>query len=254
MSAPIAESTISATTADGEMKLALRTLPGAGRPLAVVYHDGPGFRPAVEEVARRMAAAGFLAAVPDLYHRLGEFPRFGGPPGSDGHRAMLAAIRSVAEGDLAGDTAAALEALTESGWDGGDAVCLGFCVGATGVLRAMAMPDSRFVAGAMFHPSWCVTDAPDSPHRFVREIAGNLYVAIGEADHVSPPAGNQPLVEELELLGPRATVAIHPGAEHGFMMSDGHYDENAAWLSWAATDELFRRMTGLPPRATERRH
>lgn len=247
MSDSIVRRTVAAPTPEGAMKALVRSRPGGERTLAVIFHDGPGVRPAVEKIAERIARLGFLAVVPDLYHRLGEFPRFGGPPGSDGHGEMVAAIRSVADGPVVADTGALLETLRgERLWSGEKAACLGFCVGASAVLRVMALEESPFAAGALFHPSWCVTDALDSPHRRVQSIAGQLYVAIGAADKVSPPLSNQPLIEQLALLGPRATVDIHPNAEHGFMMADSHFDANAARLSWAAAGRVLRQGTELP--------
>lgn len=245
MSDPLAARIVAVPTPDGTMKTLLRSLPGAPRPLLVLFHDGPGIRPAVEEIAERMARLGFLVVVPDLYHRLGEFPRFGGPPGTDGHTEMLAAIRSAAEGPLADDTLALLETLRGEHWDGSEAACIGFCVGAVGVVRAMSLLGGPFVSGAMFHPTWCVKESTDSPHRSVGSIPGQLHVAIGGADKVSPLETNLPLVEELNGMGSRASIAVHPGAGHGFMMSDGHFDPVAARRSWAATEDLLRTIPGL---------
>jgi carboxymethylenebutenolidase len=41
---------------------------------------------------------------------------------------------------------------------------IGFCVGARAVFRILMRLPDRFVAGAMWHPSFLADDQPDSPH------------------------------------------------------------------------------------------
>jgi carboxymethylenebutenolidase len=235
----LVEETIACAAADGEMSVLVRRLPGQSGPPAIVFHDGPGIRPAVEAVAGHLARAGYLALVPELYYRVAE-PRTFDPRKEDETERMMAAIASVIEGDVVADVAAVLAALRERSWATEGAVCVGFCMGAAAVLETMAAAGTPFHAGAAFHPSFCVTEEPGSPHLKVRAIEGDIYVGFGEADEVSTLAENGPLLDELSRLGERALVEMHPDAGHGFMMPGGrHYDAAAAARSWASAEAIF---------------
>ena len=60
----------SITTPDGTQSVLVKSPDGDGPfPVVVMYHDGPGVRPSTHEVARRVAEAGYLVAVPDRYYR-----------------------------------------------------------------------------------------------------------------------------------------------------------------------------------------
>ncbi len=58
--------------------------------------DGLGFRPALQEVARRVAKTGYYAMLPDLYYRAG--PAAAVKPGEPGEwDRMMALVRSLAD-------------------------------------------------------------------------------------------------------------------------------------------------------------
>jgi carboxymethylenebutenolidase len=230
------QDTIPVATPSGTMSVVVRA-PAGGGPLVVLFHDGPGIRPDIHEIADRLVAAGYLVAVPDLYYRVGELLSFDPRRGQAESARMMSAIETVTAGDVEGDTACALRALAEAGrWDGDRAACVGFCLGASVVLRVMGEDGTAFRVGAGFHPSFCVTDEPDSPHRAVPRIRGSLHMAFGAADEVASLQLNEPLLRNLAQAGTRSTVTIHPGAGHGFMMPYGrHFDAAASERSWAQT-------------------
>src|SRR5579863_5462029 len=64
------------TTRDGQCPAYLYRPARPGVPLhaVLVYMDGLGIRPAMLKVGERLAAAGYLALVPDLYYRSGPYP------------------------------------------------------------------------------------------------------------------------------------------------------------------------------------
>ncbi len=48
--------------------------PAAGNgpwPGVILCFDGAGMRPAIDQIAQRIAALGYVVAVPDLFHRAG---------------------------------------------------------------------------------------------------------------------------------------------------------------------------------------
>jgi carboxymethylenebutenolidase len=243
------ETRILATTDDGPMTTLVWRPDGDGPfPVVVVYHDGPGLREPVYDIARRVASEGYFAAVPDLYHREGELLSFDtkelalGPESEEFRRLMAVIGRTTADG-MVSDTLALVEAAeSEPAASVGLKACMGFCHTARSVIRIMAERPEEFIAGAIMHPSWCVTDEPDSAHLFVKQIAGELYAGFGLDDHIAPPAAQKPLIDELHGLGGRATVEIHPGAGHGFFFTNTPaYNEKATASAWHHTLDLFAR-------------
>src|SRR6202044_1789072 len=53
----------------------------------------------------------------------------------------------------------------------------GYCMGGNVALTAAGAFPERFVAVASFHGGNLATDQPDSPHLFVKDICGRVYVA-----------------------------------------------------------------------------
>ncbi len=67
---------VSIPTPDGDARAFIFTLDaGSGPwPAAILYMDGPGIRPALFEMGERLARAGYLVLLPDLFWRAGPYP------------------------------------------------------------------------------------------------------------------------------------------------------------------------------------
>ncbi|MBN9112398.1 MAG: dienelactone hydrolase family protein [Pseudonocardia sp.] len=229
------------------MAVAVRHPDGAGPyPVVVVFHDGPGLRPDVYDVAGTLAEAGYYAVLPDLYHRIGpriafDLAGIGQGPGSAEFERLMAAVGSLDDDVVLADVTALLDAVAEDpAARRGTKGAVGFCVGARLTFRLLAARPYEFTAGATMHPSFCVTDEPDSPHLSVGSLGAELFVAFGAADTLAPLEVNKPLRDELARAN--ATVEIYDGADHGFMFPGlPAYDEHGATTSWTRIRELFGR-------------
>ncbi|MEU7811602.1 dienelactone hydrolase family protein [Pseudonocardia sp. NPDC049154] len=234
-------------TADGPMAVAVRHPEGVGPfPVVVVFHDGPGLRKDVYDVVAQVAEAGYYAVLPDLYHRIGpkisfDLAGIGQGPGSPEFQRLMAAVGSLSDDKVLADVAALLDALAEDPVAGSGAKgAVGFCVGARLTFRLLAARPDEFVAGATMHPSFCVTDEPDSPHLSVGALRAELFVAFGAADTLASLEVNKPLRDELARAN--ATVEIYDGADHGFMFPGlPAYHEHGATVSWQRIRDLFGR-------------
>src|SRR5271156_3793611 len=61
-------------TRDGECPALVMTPAGQGRwPATIFYMDGGGIRPAVLEMAQRLANGGYVVLLPDLFYRYGPY-------------------------------------------------------------------------------------------------------------------------------------------------------------------------------------
>ncbi|MGH1493708.1 MAG: dienelactone hydrolase family protein [Acidimicrobiales bacterium] len=237
---------------DGSPMAVLRKRPAGESkwPGVAMFHDGPGIREATHEFANKLAAEGFDVIVPDLYHRQGRLlgwelhERQADPSIVD---RIWALLESLTDAGIQADIDAALEAVGV-GHDE-PLLTIGFCLGARAVARAMLRSPERFMAGAMWHPSYLVDDEPDSPHLTAAELQGPLFIGIGDADEMQPLASHTPFLDAVRPL-PRVEIAVYPGADHGYTW-DGwpNYNEAAATASFASTVSLFKRasQTQVPP-------
>src|SRR4051794_18470368 len=253
------EREIRVRTDDGEMPTFVVRPDGDGPfPVAVLYMDAIGYREQLRENARRFAAGGFYCVVPDLFYRFGEgltfdmekiaregFEGFEGPQG----RRVMELVGSLKPKTVEADTRAALAAVeSDRSAAARGKVCVGYCMGARFSLHAASALADDFVASAGIHPGPLVTDAPDSPHRQLGGVRGELYFAFAEIDRSVTPELVDRFREEMERNAVRGVVERVPRVAHGFAMADlPVYDRYASERHFERTLELWRRNATAEP-------
>jgi carboxymethylenebutenolidase len=243
----MAEKEIPIQTPDGTTKTFIATPDGGGpSPVILLYMDAPGIRDDLRDMARRVAKAGYYCVLPDFYYHFGDNVSFDVTklaPGSDEMNRMFGTMQQLTDDMVISDTKAILDHVAEDDEAAdGPKGCVGFCMGGRHALRVVSALPDEFAAGAGLHPSFLVTDAPDSPHLGCKDVAAELYLSYGEVDQVAPPATIPAVREELERHGVRVEFDVHAGADHGFMFPGSHaYSEEAAERSWERTLDLFGR-------------
>ena len=247
------EQEIKVSTGDGEMTTFLVHPPGGGPfPVAVLYMDGVGYREQIKDNARRFADAGYYCVAPDLFYRSGEGVGFDfSKMGDEAYRARFMSVVGAVNPDaVVADTEAALSAIASDPAAAADApkVCVGYCMGARMALHfAAALPD-QVVAAAGIHPGALVTDKPDSPHRDLARVQGEVYFAFAENDHSATPEVVDAFREELSAQGVDGVVERLPGTSHGFAMADlPVYDVAATEHHFERTLDLWRRNLSQEP-------
>jgi carboxymethylenebutenolidase len=109
-------------------------------------------------------------------------------------------------------------------------------------LHAAAVMPDEFVAAAGIHPGALVTAQPDSPHRDLADVRGEVYFAFAENDHSATPENVDRFRQAMGEQGVTGSVERLPGTSHGFAMADlPVYDEAAAERHFERTLELWRR-------------
>lgn len=192
-------------------------------PGVVVIHENRGLNPYIEDVARRVGAAGYLALAPD-----GLTPVGGYPGNDDDGRAMQ---RKLDGGKLEKDFVAAVHHLRAHPDCSGKVGCVGFCYGG-GVSNALAVRVPDLAAAVPFYGRQAATeDVPKIKAPLLLHYAG-LDERIN---------GGWPAYEAaLEANGKQYTAYIYEGANHGFHNdTTPRYDEAAAKLAWERTLEFF---------------
>lgn len=188
-------------------------------PGVVVIHENRGLNPYIEDVARRLAVANFLAFAPDALTPLG------GYPGDETKAAQL--FRDLDAGKRSEDLLAAYAALKSRPDCTGKVGAIGFCFGGTTVnMFAVRLPD--LAAAVPFYGGQ--PDAAD-----VAKIKAPLMIHYAGLDE-RVNAGWPPFETALKAHGTTYQMFMYPGVNHGFHNdTTPRYDEAAAKLAWSRT-------------------
>jgi carboxymethylenebutenolidase len=199
---------------------------GKKLPVVLVIHENRGLNPYIEDVARRLALANFIAFAPD------GLTSVGGYPGSDEKGA--AAFRQVDGKKMTEDFFAAAKWLKARSDSTGKLGAVGFCFGG-GIVNQLAVRlGADLNAGVAFYgrqPG--VEDVPKISAPLLLHYAGNDEgVNAGIANY------------EAALKANNKVYALHmyEGKQHGFHNdTTPRYDEASAKLAWTRTLEWFNK-------------
>lgn len=239
---------LSIRTADGSAPA--RLFAGSG-PRAtcgvIVYMDAFGLRPAMDEIAGRIAAEGYTVLVPDLFYRFGAYGPFDAKTafadettGAQIRRMIGATTQAM----TVADTAHFLDALTEAGATGAVGT-VGYCMGGGRALNAAAAYPGRVAAAASFHGGNLAGDAEDSPHRNSARIKARVHVGVAGVDRSFPPEQSARLAQALREAEVDYLVENYVGMQHGWCVPDhGVYDARGAERHWKRLLTFFEETIG----------
>jgi carboxymethylenebutenolidase len=232
-------------TADGSAKAGLflpNTRPEPVRSGVVVYMDAFGPRPALDEMAERLADLGHAVLVPDLFYRHGSYGPFDAKTAFSDERTATQIRKMMAETTQAMsevDTGAFLDVLADEGVERFGLV--GYCMGGARALNAAARHAGRILAAASFHGGNLASDAPDSPHRRAAEIQARVYVGVAGVDKSFPPEQSARLAQALREVEVDHIIENYVGKSHGWAVPDhGVFDAEGAERHWSRLATLFR--------------
>lgn len=192
-------------------------------PAVLVVHENRGLNPYIEDVARRLAKAGFMALAPD------GLTSVGGYPGNDADGRELQS--SVDGTKLMNDFFAGFEFLLAHPDSTGKVGATGFCYGG-GVVNAIAVAYPELSAGVPFYGRQAA--AADVP-----KIAAPLllqYAGLDDRINAGWPEMEAALIANDKVF----EAHIYPDVNHGFHNdSTPRYDEAAAELAWDRTLAWF---------------
>ena len=202
----------------------VRPAGGGKRGGVVVVHENRGLNPYIEDVARRVAVAGFTALAPDGLTPLG------GYPGTDDEGKVMQ--RKLDKGKLTEDFIAAFGRLKTQPGSNGRIGVVGFCYGG-GVSNALAVRLPDLAASVPFYGRQA--KAEDVP-----KIKAPLllhYAGLDKRINKGWPAYET----ALKANGKDYTAHLYPGVNHGFHNdTTPRYDEAAAELAWTRTVDFFK--------------
>ena len=194
---------------------------GGKGPGVVVIHENRGLNPYIEDVARRLGAAGYVAFAPDALTPLGGYP-------GDEDKAREAFAKLDAN-KRTEDLVGAYEVLKAR--TNGRVGATGFCFGG-GIVGIMATRIPELAAAVPFYGSQ--PSAADTA-----KIKAPLLIQYAENDP-RINAGWPAWEEALKAHKVNYTMRMYPGTQHGFHNdTTPRYDEAAAKLAWSRTMDFF---------------
>jgi carboxymethylenebutenolidase len=213
-------------------------------PGVIQYTDIGGIRASHEEMARRLAVAGYVVLLPNVFYRSGPLPLFDFPPKFGDERTtkrMKELAGPLTPEAIACDASDYVDFLTrqDSVKPGGMGV-VGYCfTGKMAVYTAMSRPD-KMAAAASFHAAGLVTDGPDSPHLALGAIKARLYFGHAVNDKGMPAEAIERLDRALEAWGGKYESEIYEGAYHSWTVPDSPvYNQPQADRAFAKLTQLF---------------
>jgi carboxymethylenebutenolidase len=232
--------------ADGSLLPALECLPAqAPAPAVLIVHDASGPTPFYETLAGRVAAAGFLTLLPDLYFRVdASVPRDPRTAAQLDYRQTMDALGTAVDWLRVQRDVKAVPIGT-----------VGFSLGGTLVLDLSA--ERMDLATATFYgfPTGRLQGADADPLGLVDRIRGPLVGFFGERDEGVPVADVQRLEYALRSRGVDVEFTLYPDVGHHFVAGSQldplvptrfAADYARACQSWTATLAFFRERLRAP--------
>jgi carboxymethylenebutenolidase len=219
--------TVASPQGNGSIKGYLaRPAKGKKFPAVLVIHENRGLNPYIEDVARRLAKAGYMAFAPD------GLTSVGGYPGDEQKGA--AAFRTVDGKKMTEDFVASAMWLKARKDSKGKLGAVGFCFGGGMVNQLAVRLGKDLNAGVAFYGRQAgVADVPKISAPLMFHYAGNDQgVNAGIAAYEAALKENKKKYESF----------MYEGKQHGFHNdTTPRYDAEAAKLAWERTLDFFKK-------------
>ncbi len=219
--------TVPSPAGNGSIKGYLaRPAKGRKHPVVLVIHENRGLNPYIEDVARRLATANFLAFAPD------GLTSVGGYPGSE--EKGVALFRTVDGKKMTEDFVAAAKWLKARPDSTGKMGAVGFCFGGGMVNQLAVRLGADLKAGVPFYGRQAgVDDVPKITAPLLLQYAGNDQgINAGIAAYEAALKANNKVY----------TVHMYEGKQHGFHNdTTPRFDAESAKLAWERTLAFFNK-------------
>jgi carboxymethylenebutenolidase len=197
---------------------------GTGFGAVLVIHENRGLNAHIEDVARRLALAGFVALAPDLLSVAG-----GTPANEDEARNM---IQKLDRPTAVADAVAGVAWLRQQPDANRKIGAVGFCWGG-GMVNQLAAADPTLDAAVVYYGAQ--PDPADAAK--IRAPMMLHYAGLDERIDAGIPAFRA----ALDKAGVSYEIYLYEGANHAFNndTSPARYDADAAKLAWDRTIAFF---------------
>jgi len=240
------EREIEVTTPDGQMKTFVYHPTHDGpHPVVLYLMDAPSIRPALKDMAMRLASAGYYVMLPYLFYRGGPFREFG--QSDEDMHARRELMGAVTPTSILGDADALLAvAGADPAARDGKIGAVGFCMSGGLVISLARAHPERVAAVASIHGAWLVKDTEDSAHKGLDAVKAEVYFGWCDNDPTAPAEDVPVMRKALDDAGVNYTLDWLTDAVHGYAPpGSDRYDRDASELHWERVHSMFRRHLWL---------
>ena len=237
----VADGDVTITTPDGSCD-AYFVHPASGTaPGVLLWPDIFGRRPAMHQMARRLAESGFSVLVVNPFYRSQKAPT-AAKGAATPIQELMPLARALNETTHMTDAKAFIAWLDQqpSVAKNKKVGTQGYCMGGPMAFRTSAAVPDRVGAVASFHGGGLVTDQPNSPHLQASKTKAQFLVAVAANDDQRAPAEKDVLKETFAKANLPAEIEVYTGAAHGWCPPDsGVYNEPQAEKAWSRLLALY---------------
>jgi carboxymethylenebutenolidase len=247
----VVEKDVEIKTPDGTADAALFYPKAKGKfPAVLLWPDVMSLRPVFRDMGRRLAAAGYVVLVPNLYYRVQKAPviqgsfNFANPE----DRAKLMPMRATVTPEGTAKDAVAYLAFLDAQPQTNKAKkagVQGYCMGGPLSFQTAAAVPGRIAAVASFHGGGLLTAKPDSPHLLLPQTKASYLIEIADNDDKQDPTVKDKLKVAFAEAKLPAQIEVFEGANHGWTVKGSQvYNEEAAERAWSNLLALYKQALG----------
>jgi len=237
----VTDGDVTITTPDGSCDSYFVHPASGTAPGVLLWPDIFGRRPAMHQMAKRLAESGFSVLVVNPFYRAQK-----APTAAKGAATPIQELMPLAR--ALNETTHMTDAKAFIAWlDQQPSVAKnkkigtqGYCMGGPIAFRTAAAVPDRVGAVASFHGGGLVTDQPNSPHLQASKTKAQFLIAVAANDDQRAPTEKDVLKETFAKANLPAEIAVYTGAAHGWCPPDsGVYNEPQAEKAWSRLLALY---------------
>ena len=237
----VTEADVTVTTPDGAADCYFVHPASGTAPGVLLWPDIFGRRPAMHQMAKRLAETGYAVLVVNPFYRVKK-----APTADNGAATPIQQVMPLAQ--ALNETTHMTDAKAFIGWlDQQPSVAKnrkmgtqGYCMGGPMAFRTAAAVPDRVGAVASFHGGGLVTTTPNSPHLQAAKTKAQFLVAVAANDDQRAPTDKTVLKETFEKASLPAEIEVYTGAAHGWCPPDSSvYNEPQAEKAWSRLLVLY---------------
>ena len=205
---------------------------GAAAPAVLVIQEAFGLNHHIKDVARRIAAEGYVALAPDMFWRGGT----GRVAGYDELPKALQLMGELRDDAIVADVGSAVAYLQQQAFVRRDRIGItGFCMGGRVSYLTACELGGKIAAAAPFYGGGIPIDR-------TAKLTVPVLAFFGEEDPFIPMDQVHALEAEAKKLGKSVQVVVYPKAPHGFFCNErDSYRPDAAKDSWEKLKAFFAK-------------
>jgi len=239
----VTDADVNVTTPDGTADCYFVHPASGTAPGVLMWPDIFGLRPALRQMAKRLAESGYSVLVVNPFYRVKKAPTADAGAATPIPQVMPL-MQALNETTHMTDAKAFVEWLDKqpSVAKNRKMGTQGYCMGGPMAFRTAAAKPDRIGAVASFHGAALVTNAPNSPHLQASKTKAQFLIAIAANDDARSPDDKNVMKETFAKVNLPAEIEVYTGAAHGWCPPDTQvYNEPQAEKAWGRLLVLYEK-------------